>query len=187
MILNFLEQLRASCEQRKIPLISRETQAILADILKKHQPKTCLEIGSAVGYSSIFIANIIQEWWGQLTSFEVAYPSYLEAQYNIHQTKLTNITLYPFDITKLQSSRAILPKQSDFVFIDAQKSQYGSYLEKIQEKLSSENTILLDDILKYQTKLDWLYKFLKENQINYEIFESEPGDGVLLIHNLPIK
>ncbi len=103
MILNFLEQLRASCEQRKIPLISRETQAILADILKKHQPKTCLEIGSAVGYSSIFIANIIQEWWGQLTSFEVAYPSYLEAQYNIHQTKLTNITLYPFDITKLQS------------------------------------------------------------------------------------
>ena len=163
MILNFLEQLRASCEQRKIPLISRETQAILADILKKHQPKTCLE------------------------SFEVAYPSYLEAQYNIHQTKLTNITLYPFDITKLQSSRAILPKQSDFVFIDAQKSQYGSYLEKIQEKLSSENTILLDDILKYQTKLDWLYKFLKENQINYEIFESEPGDGVMLIHNLPIK
>ena len=168
MILNFLEQLRASCEQRKIPLISRETQAILADTLKKHQPKTCLEIGSAVGYSSIFIANIIQEWWGQLTSFEVAYPSYLEAQYNIHQTKLTNITLYPFDITKLQSSRAILPKQ-------------------IQEKLSSENTILLDDILKYQTKLDWLYKFLKENQINYEIFESEPGDGVMLIHNLPIK
>ena len=84
----------------------------------------------------------------------MAYPSYLEAQYNIHQTKLTNITLYSFDITKLQSSRAILPKQSDFVFIDAQKSQYGSYLEKIQEKLSSENTILLDDILKYQTKLD---------------------------------
>ena len=187
MILNFLEQLGASCEQRKIPLISRETQAILADILKKRQPKTCLEIGSAVGYSSIFIANIIQEWWGQLTSFEVAYPSYLEAQYNIYQTKLANITLYPFDITKLQSSRAILPKQSDFVFIDAQKSQYGSYLEKIQEKLSSENTILLDDILKYQTKLDWLYKFLKENQINYEIFESEPGDGVMLIHNLPIK
>jgi len=49
-----------------------------------------------------------------------------------------------------------LPVHCDFVFIDAQKSQYGSYLEKIQEKLSSENTILLDDILKYQTKLEKL-------------------------------
>ena len=69
----------------------------------------------------------------------------------------------------------------DFVFIDAQKSQYGTYLEKIQEHLSSENIILLDDVVKYQTKLTWLYEFLEKNQINYQILESEPGDGMMLI------
>ena len=187
MLNEFLTQLRASCEARHIPLISPESELHIRKLLQKYQPKTCLEIGSAVGYSSIVIASTIAEWWGQLTSFEVAYPAYLEAQRNIHQAKCWNTTLYPFDITKSETTASVLPVHCDFVFIDAQKSQYGSYLEKIQEKLSSENTILLDDILKYQTKLDWLYKFLKENQINYEIFESEPGDGVMLIHNLPIK
>lgn len=49
-------------------------------------------------------------------------------------------------------------------------------MEKIQENLSSENIIVLDDILKYHTKLSSLYEFLSKNQINYEIRESEPGD-----------
>lgn len=151
---DFFSQLRASCVQRRVPLISLESQAILQSILEKYQPKVCLEIGAALGYSSMFIAQTVQKWGGMLTSFEVAYPSYLEAQHYIHQQKLTNITLYPFDITKMPSVSDIFPAKCDFVFIDAQKNQYGTYLEKIQEHLASENIVLLDDILKYQTKLD---------------------------------
>ncbi|PZM86592.1 MAG: hypothetical protein DLD55_05220, partial [candidate division SR1 bacterium] len=75
----------------------------------------------------------------------------------------------------------------DFVFIDAQKSQYGTYLEKIQGHLSSENIILLDDVVKYQTKLQGLYEFLEKNQINYEILPSEPGDGVMKLANIARK
>lgn len=181
MLNEFLTQLRASCEARRVPLISRESELHIRNLLQKHQPKTCLEIGAAKGYSSIVIASTVAEWWGQLTSFEVAYPAYLEAQRNIHQAKCWNTTLYPFDITKSETTASVLPVHCDFVFIDAQKSQYGTYLEKIQENLSSENIILLDDVVKYQTKLTWLYEFLEKNQINYQILESEPGDGMMLI------
>ena len=111
----------------------------------------------------------------------MAYPAYLEAQRNIHQAKCWNTTLYPFDITKSETIASVLPVHCDFVFIDAQKSQYGTYLEKIQEHLSSENIILLDDVVKYQTKLTSLYKFLEKKQINYQILPSEPGDGMMLI------
>lgn len=187
MLHEFLTQLRASCEARHIPLISRESEIILCKQLKEQQPKTCLEIGSAVGYSSIVIASTIQKRWGQLTSFEVAYPSYLEAQRNIHQSKIWNITLYPFDITKLDGVKDFLGKSYDFVFIDAQKSQYGKYMEKIQENLSPENTILLDDVVKYQMKLTSLYEFLKKNQINYEILASEEEDGIMRIEKVKIK
>ena len=187
MIDNYLVTLRASCQQRKVPLISPESQSILLKILTTYKPKTCLEIGSAIGYSGIFIANTIKQWWGNLTSFEVAYPSYLEAQYHARQTKTTNVKRYPFDLTKIEDTSNILPKQCDFVFIDAQKSQYWIYMEKIQENLSSENIIVLDDIIKYHTKLTWLYEFLDKNQINYEILNSEEWDGMMIIHNAKAK
>ncbi len=114
----------------------------------------------------------------------MAYPAYLEAQRNIHQAKCWNTTLYPFDITKSESIASVLPEKCDFVFIDAQKSQYGNYLEKIQGNLSSENIILLDDVVKYQTKLTTLYEFLEKKQINYQIFPSEEGDGVMMLRNV---
>lgn len=57
----FFTQLRASCIQRKIPLISPESQTLLQSLLEKYQPKRCLEIGAAVGYSSMIIAHTIQK------------------------------------------------------------------------------------------------------------------------------
>lgn len=151
---DFFKQLRASCEARRIPLISRESQTILQNLLEKYQPKNCLEIGAAVGYSSMIIATSIAKRGGNLTSFEVAYPAYLEAHYYLHQQKIKNITMYPFDITKAHTTAKLFPENCDFVFVDAQKNQYRSYLEKIQENLNPENIVLLDDILKYQTKLN---------------------------------
>ncbi len=180
---DFLSPLRASCEKRNIPLISRETQAFLEELLQKKQPRHLLEIWSAVGYSSIVIASQIQQRWWFLSSFEIGYTAYLEALKNSKQAGVRNITRYPFDIGEIQLE-SFFSEKFDFVFIDAQKSQYGNYIQKIQSCLYPENTLLLDDVIKYQNKLTWLYAFLEENQINYQIFATEPWDGVMLIENL---
>ncbi|MBU0627115.1 hypothetical protein KKH82_06980 [Patescibacteria group bacterium] len=42
------------------------------------KPKICVEIGSAVGYSAIFTASTIAKRNGQVYSFEISYPAYLE-------------------------------------------------------------------------------------------------------------
>ncbi|MDD4714206.1 MAG: class I SAM-dependent methyltransferase [Candidatus Absconditabacteria bacterium] len=183
MMYSFLEQLRATCEARKIPLISRETQAFLGDLLVIKQPKRVLEIGAAVGYSALCMANIVQAWEGSVSSFEIGYTAYLEALKNIKEAKQRNITLYPFDINEIVLEK-FFSEKFDFVFIDAQKSQYGEYMEKIQQHLHPENTLLLDDIIKYQNKLDSLYGFIEKKQIDYQIFPMEEGDGVMLIENL---
>lgn len=180
----FLSQLRDYCSNRGIPLISPETEALLCHTLQKTKPKHCLEIGSAVGYSSLVIANTIAEWGGELVSFEVSHPDFLEAQENIRKAHSSNIKLHHLDITKSENLDWVLPDKYDFAFIDAQKSQYGIYLEKIKWYLSPQNTILLDDVIKYQKKVQPLYELLKAKQIPYELIPTEKGDGVMLLKNI---
>jgi len=180
MLQQFLSDLRKSCEDRHIPLISVQTQDFLISWLERNQPKRVLEIWSAVWFSSIIISKTIQQRWGTLTSFEISYPAYLEALKNIEKANLNNVVLYPFDINEI-SLEKFFSQKFDAAFIDAQKSQYWDYLQKIRLHLAPENTLLLDDVIKYQNKLSWLYKFIEKMQINYEIFDTEPGDGVMLI------
>jgi predicted O-methyltransferase YrrM len=125
MIQNFLKDLKISCKKRDIPIISEETQNQLEWILCKHKPKVCLEIWSAVAYSTIVIANIIKERGWIIYSSEISYTSYTEWINNIKQSWLTNIVLYPFDVNKIDLGK-LVSKEIDFAFIDWQKNQYAS-------------------------------------------------------------
>ncbi|MBO4204012.1 class I SAM-dependent methyltransferase [bacterium] len=166
------EHLRISCEQRKIPLISRETQEFLSQLLIEKKPHNILEIGSAVGYSTIWIAQIVSQRGGHISSFEISYPAYLEALKNLQKNQVRNAVIYPFDFKEIKLEN-FFSENFDFVFIDAQKSEYGRYMEEIQGVLKTENTIILDDVIKYQNKLSSLYSFLAKNQVNYEILAME--------------
>jgi predicted O-methyltransferase YrrM len=141
-----------------------------------------LEIGSAVGYSSIVIASIINERGWKLYSFEIWYVAYLEALSNFLKSNLTNILLYPFDFWKIDIKK-FFKDHLDFVFVDWQKSQYGNYMQNIENALNQETIIVLDDVIKYHNKLNTLYWYLQKKQINYKIFQIEHDDGVMLIKN----
>ena len=136
-----------------IPLISKATELFLTNHLQKYKPKVCLEIGSAVAYSTILTAKEISKRNGQITSFEVSYPAYLEGIQNLKKYEVRNSTLYPFNFLKLETSN-FLHNKIDFAFIDAQKTQYGNYLMKIWNLLNISSTIIIDDVIKYKSKLN---------------------------------
>ncbi len=177
-----ISQMRTLCEQRNIPIISQNTETFLHKILDKHQPKVCLEIGSAVGYSTKIIANKISKRNSKLYSFEVSYPAYLEAIHYIHTLAKPNTTLYPYNFLKVDIHKIISPTEKiDFVFIDAQKSQYWNYMMKIRNLLDTSAIIIIDDVIKYHHKISSLYEFLQQMQIDYQIFQLDADDGVMLI------
>lgn len=175
-----LPELRISCEQRNIPLISQATENFLWEMFQKYKPKLCLEIGGAVGYSSIFTAQKIAPYGGQVISFEVGYPAYLEWLTHIRESWLRNITSYHLDIRGV-SLKKLLPKKPDFIFIDGQKNQYADYMEIIETLVSDTTLIVLDDVIKYHNKLDTLYRFLEKKQIKYQLHQLEADDGVMVI------
>ena len=180
-----LSHLRLLCEEKKIPLISQATENFLWEILQKYKPKICLEIGGAVWYSAIFTAGLVRQRWGQVYSFEVSHPAYLEWLIHIRESWLGNITSYPWDCRQwpikklLPPKRRTSPKKADFVFIDGQKSQYAEYLEIIETLISDTTILVLDDVIKYHNKLSTVYRFLEKKQMNYEVRQLEADDGVM--------
>lgn len=73
------------------------------------------------------------------------------------------------------------PQPIDFVFIDGMKSEYHLYLQKIVPYLSSTYTIVCDDVIKFKNKLQLLYGFLEQKQIQYTIYPLDDDDGILVI------
>lgn len=179
--MNFVE-LRKSCVDRDIPIISQETEEFLWSLLEQYKPKVCLEIGSAVWYSSIFISNTIKKWWWLLYSFEISYASYLEGIQNIWKHASKNLIVYPFDVLKIDLKKFI-PNTVDFVFIDWQKSQYANYFMNIIDILSPKNVIVFDDVVKFKSKMFLLYWYLQKKQIDYKEIETEKWDWIIFIKN----
>lgn len=179
--MEILKALRKTCENRKIPIISLATEKFLWKLLRKHKPKTCLEIWGAVGYSSIYIWWIIKDWGGKITSFEISYPAYQEWLKNTKEAHCYNTISYPYDVLNAPIKK-LVQAPVDFIFIDGQKSQYGEYLEIIEKFRSPHTVIVIDDVIKYHNKLSSLYGYIQKKQMNYEILQLEPDDGVMTIN-----
>ncbi len=165
---------------RRIPIISPATENFLGKLLKKLKPKICLEIWGAVGYSTIYIWEVIKDLWGIITSFEISYPAYQEGLGNVKTMNCYNIISYPFDVRNAPIEK-LVPEPVDFIFIDGQKSQYGEYMEIVEKISSPKKVIVIDDVIKYHNKLSSLYRYLQKKQMKYEILQLDPDDGIMII------
>lgn len=172
---------RTKYETRKIPIISPPTEIFLTHILQKYKPHTCVEIGSAIGYSSSCIAQTIKSWWGKLITFEISQPAYKECLATLQKTYTQNtVTAYPFDFVKIDHQK-FLPKNIDFVFIDGRKSEYSTYMQLLEPYLHMESIVLIDDVIKFKDRLDNIYSYLDKMQYKYTIHKLDSDDGVLLV------
>lgn len=181
MLNNFFLNNRLEYETRNIPIITSNTENFIKKLLLKYKPLSCLEIWSAVAYSTIFIASIIKSWNGNITSFEISYPAYKEWLNNIQQNNIYNIKTYNLDFTTIDISRIVWGKL-DFAFIDGMKKQYLYYFQTLRPYFKKWSIVLFDDVIKFKDKMNTLYLFLKNNQLNYEIFTLDKDDGVLIVY-----
>ncbi|MDO5026258.1 MAG: O-methyltransferase [Tissierellia bacterium] len=138
-----LEDLRIYGQDHNIPIIHREVAEFIKSILVLKKPKKILEIGTAIGYSSIFFANYALD--AQITTIEINEEMCKIARENIKKFGFEDrITLLEGDALDLIGS---LEDKFDFVFIDAAKGQYIKFFELIEEKLDDKAVIISDNIL----------------------------------------
>lgn len=177
---NFLKKLSYKAINKNIPIISENTQKYIKNVLMNHKPRQCLEIWTASWFSSIFMGNILQQWWWQIFWFEISYPSYKQALLNIQLSGLSNITLYNMNFIN-SPLKNMFNFEFDFIFIDAMKKQYVDYLNMILPFCRRNCIIILDDVIKFKSRLIPLYIFIKKMQINYQIIKLDLDDGIMVI------
>ena len=177
----FLEKLNILKQhgiEDQIPNISYEIGMFLNMIIKNKNIKNVLEIGTANGYSTIWMAEALKETGGLITTFEISIPSYKEAQENFKNFKLDKFIDSKFESfldTKIN-------KKFDLIFIDGQKNRTLDFFNKTKKLIKKDSIIIVDDVIKFKNKMPEFYKYIeKQNEFYYVIIPIDVDDGIMMI------
>lgn len=127
-----------------IPIVKPEVGQFLSVMIKACKPKRILEIGTAIGYSTIWMARAAGDNT-EIVTIEIDEDMYRQSFKNFKDLGIEKQVNQKFG-----DALEILPylrREFDFVFIDAAKSQYLNYLEMVLELLPEGGIIIADNIL----------------------------------------
>ncbi len=137
---DFLE-LRRYAEVENVPIMKLETKEFLKILLAIKKPKSILEIGTAIGYSSLVFDKYTD---ANITTIELSEDMAKIAQGNFNKYNV-GLNLINDDAEKALTK---LNQGFDFVFIDANKSNYKFYFDYVDKHLlNSGGIIVADNIL----------------------------------------
>lgn len=173
----------------KVPIMQDDGIEFLTTFIIKHQIKSVLEIGTAIGYSAIMMCLCNPSL--KVTSIERDEKRYLEALNNVKKMHLEDrITLIFNDALNVR-----LTGKFDLIFIDAAKSQNIKFFELFERNLNNDGVIITDNMYFHGLvkknekeissrnvrgivrKIKDYITFLKEND-NYETVIHDVGDGI---------
>ncbi|MBQ7880124.1 MAG: O-methyltransferase [Clostridia bacterium] len=136
---------RADALARGIPVADDETLNFLLLTLAAFKPTRILEIGTAVGLSSV--AMLLACPTARLTTMELEEERYREAKRNFADFGVAErVNAYLGDAGEIL---AMMDGEFDFVFLDGPKAQYEKYLFDLKRLMKKGAVLFADDVLLY--------------------------------------
>lgn len=137
-----LKELEDFARKENIPIIPHETVAYFRFLMETMQPKNILEIGTAIGFSALLMAQHSPE--SKITTIDrnpemIGFAKANFAKFDNRQ----QIRLLEGDAVDVLST---LTESYDFVFMDSAKSKYIIFLPEILKHLEVGGVVVLDDI-----------------------------------------
>ena len=130
-----------------VPIINERGRAAFLQVVKEVRPHRVLEIGTAIGYSSLLFALHGAEDI-EITTLELSEERINLAQSYINRSAYADrIRIMAGDAAENLLRLQLTGQKFDFVFIDAAKGQYVDYFHKVQPLLAKKATIVADNVL----------------------------------------
>lgn len=141
----FLDELRTYAEANRVPIIRREVESFLEVLLSIQRPETILELGTAIGYSAIFMGRCVCEN-SRIVTIENYEKRISSAKENIKKAGMEKkICLIEGDA--LEEMKKMRSETFDFIFIDAAKAQYIYFLQEAVRLLRTGAVLVADNVL----------------------------------------
>lgn len=130
--------------ENRIPILDQHAAAFLEMQIKITKPKRVLEIGTAIGYSSIRIARNLSNK-AVLHTIEKSEDNIKLAEENFSKSGLAEkIVLYKGDALDLMPN---LSGKYDFIFLDADKEDYKRLFDYSLMLLKKKGILFVDNLL----------------------------------------
>lgn len=145
----------------EVPIIRRETKEWIKTMLLITKPMQVLEVGTAVGYSAIYMTNFLPEG-AHVTTIEKWKPRIEKAKENFMRADIQDrITLLEGDAAEQLKK---LEGPFDFIFMDAAKGQYIHFLPEVIRLLRKDGVLISDNVLQNGEVLDSRYVVNRRNR-----------------------
>lgn len=187
-----IEDIKEKALKEGVPIIKDEGLIFLLSLIKENNYKDILELGTAVGYSSMEMAKLDKDI--HIDTLEKNIDMYNQAIKNIEDNNLNDqIEVHFGPIEEYKTD-----KMYDLIFVDAAKAQYGKYMEQFINNLKPEGKMVFDnmifhgliyDVDNIQSKnlrnlVKKIIKFrqLVHNDERFDIMMNDNiGDGILVL------
>lgn len=131
--------------------ITPDTGRLLSILIRSAGATRVLEVGTSNAYSTIWLADAVRETGGRVTTLESNPGKVTLARANLARAGLV-------DRVEIREGRAAdtlasLPGPFDFVFLDADRASYVTYLELIVPKVIPRGLIVADNVTSHAHEL----------------------------------
>ena len=188
-----IEAIEQEALRDRVPIIRKEMQSFLKVLLMIKRPMRILEVGAAVGFSSILMSEYMPEG-GHITTIENYDKRIPIARANFKRAgKEEQINLIEGDALEVMHG---LEGPYDLIFVDAAKGQYIHYLPEVMRLLGTDGVLVSDNVLQegdiiesrfaverrnrtiHSRMREYLYELKHHDQLQTSIIPL--GDGVAL-------
>lgn len=182
-----LASLEAYAEEHSVPIIRKSERKALIEAARKASPARILEVGTAIGYSSLLLLHEFPE--AHIDTIEVD-----EQRYRIAEEAVEKAGVSHRWHGHLGDAARVIPTLEgpyDFVFLDGPKGQYLREIKMLEPLLTAHAVIAADNVLfrglvmaegqvphRYRTLVMRLRDYIRYVNSAYDTIIDEEGDGL---------
>ncbi len=157
----FLTELEEEAIRTDVPIIRPAMQSLMRFLLQLHRPARILEVGTAIGFSAIFMAEYGSED-SHITTIEKYEKRIPLAKANFEAAGYADrITLLEGDAADILKE---LQEPFDMIFMDAAKAQYIHFMPDVMRLLKAGGLLISDNVMQDGEIIESRFAVMRRNR-----------------------